>query len=167
MATDQEFMQSFKTARLLHVSTLITIPVYVLVLYWVLPRAVTMPVYPVNGSNLTIIEITIGLLGVFSLVQGYLFPGRMLKRYLTQWANDALRQRYAGGPERLIFNSDFWRCSLYEFVAIYGFILGLFGVGVAITAAFFVVSAAAQVLVFPNEEKWRSQLESISRSRPT
>jgi len=100
-------------------------------------------------------------------VQGYLFPGRMIKRYLTTWANDALRQRYAGGPVRLVFNSDFWRCSLYEFVAIYGFILGLFGVGVAITASFFAVSAAAQVLVFPKEEKWRSQLESITRARLT
>jgi hypothetical protein len=161
MGTDQDFVRSFNTARFLHVMMLVTVPILALILYWALPRAGVMPIYPVNRSTLTIIEITIGLLGVFSLIQGYLFPGRMLKRYLTLWANDALRRRYAGGPVRLLLSSGIIRGSLYESVAIYGFILGLFGAGAAITAVFFVVSVAAQVMVFPKEDKWRNQLEAI------
>jgi hypothetical protein len=166
MATDQEFVRSFKTARFLHAAMLVTVLIFAFILYWVLPREGTIPAYPVNRSTLTIIEVTVGLLGVFNLVQGYVFPGRMLKRYQTMWANAALRQRYAGGSVRLLLSSGIIRCGLYEGAAVYGFILGCFGAGIAITMTFFVVSAVVQLIVFPREEKWRSQLETISRSLP-
>jgi hypothetical protein len=164
MATDQEFVRSFKTARFLHASILGGVLICALLLYWAFPRTVTIPEYPVDRSTLTILEITICLLGIFSLVQGYLIPGRMLKRYRTMWANDALRQKYAGGPIRLLLSSGVIRCGLYESIAVYGLILGWFGAGIAITIPFFVVSAVVQIPVFPSEEKWHSQFATINRS---
>jgi hypothetical protein len=162
--TDPDFMQSFNTARFLNITMLITVAILAALLYWIFPHTISLPVAAVERSTLTIIEITFGALAIFSLVQGYLLPGRMVKRYLTLWANDALRRRYAGGPVKLILSSGTIRCGLFEGIALCGLILGLFGAGIAVTLPFMAVSAAALVTAFPRADNWRSRLDIITRS---
>jgi len=97
-----------------------------------------------GDSGATAMAAILALFGVAGIALGYFLP-----RLTTGWHRQSVG---------VLFWVHVVRCSLFQMAAIAGLILGACGPGLLVAWPFFLASAVAQVLTFPNRERWKKML---------
>ena len=145
MVRDNKISKSLKTARIIQLAYLVAILIYADLVFHLLPSESTSPVLSIGESRVTILTVVLSVLAVCSIGTSYFWP-RLVKGYKSRMG---LLSVYVA------------RAALFGSVAIFGLILGVVGAMWEIPLIFFLVSAAALILTFPTEEKWKKMMESI------
>ena len=153
MATNYQINGPLRVAKIMHSMLLAAVFIYALLLFALLPSRDFPPVFGTGDPALTFLEALLALMSLTSLAAGYFWIRLLVKGYKRNKNNPQTQ-----GPLAI----QILRAALFESVAIYGLVLGILGAEWQISLAFFVVSAAALVLSFPTEERWKRMMESIN-----
>jgi len=145
---DYEQNKALMTVKIIQTVAIVSILVYAGILYWNLTYAGTTPRVPLDHYILTVTTVVLSVIAALVLIIGYFSPRWIPKRY----KHDA----------QGLSSIHMVRCAFFESIAIYGLILGLLGTKWQISIIFFVFSAGALILTFPNEERWKKILEMVN-----
>jgi hypothetical protein len=149
MQTNSEMAKALRTARIFYIFLMAAILIYAVIIYWILPFKVPMALFPISDSLTTILTVVVSAFAIYSIMNGSFF--------LPRWLLKASAKANVNNSKALL-SIIIIRGGLFEAVAIYGIILGVFGAAAQITVPFMVVSLGALILTFPTEEKWKKMI---------
>jgi hypothetical protein len=131
-----------KTIQIIYIALLAAILIYAVILIQLSSSGIATSPFPEWDISFTGLAVVFGFISVYSLMEGYYLPQRILKRGKSNPVNALIV-----------------RCTLFESVAIFGFVLGVLGAGWIISLPFFVVAAVALILTFPTSARWQKMIE--------
>jgi hypothetical protein len=108
-----------------------------------------------DGGTLNFLAVVLSALGAFSLLQGFMFPRRII-RMATNKAQ--------ASADQAIYSAQILRCAYFEAISIYGLVLGILGAILPIVVAFFVLSLVAMAATFPTEDRWRGLRAELNQA---
>jgi hypothetical protein len=147
---DRSFL---KKARLVSVMVLASPLIYIGIL--VILYANKMVFVEFDSNTLDLFIIILSILGVFSLLQGFMIPRRIIR---------IAKNRIQITAGQTIFSAHIMQYALFEVVSIYGLILGFLSVELPIIVAFFIVSLIAMIATFPTEDRWTSICTELNQA---
>ncbi|MFC2058522.1 hypothetical protein ACFLTS_02625 [Chloroflexota bacterium] len=146
MALDESSKSSLLKAKLLNMSFLVAILIYMIILaYWISLDSTSESL--LEGEILAMLTAVLAVLSIACILCG---------NYIAR-----LAIRKSRNPSNILFTHTI-RISFFQAVAIFGLILGLIDgsmVSWAFTLPFLLAAAVALVLTFPTEEKWERMLQ--------
>ena len=137
--------QRLRTAKILHICYLVAIAVYVVILVE----------WHRTGATAGFARDTVNLIAIFL---GVVTVAEILIRPYIQKA----AARKLKGPAG-VFRVQIVSLSFCAAPAMYGLVLGIMGSSWAIVAPFLVVGAAALVLTFPTEQRWKKLMAGVQQ----
>ena len=153
MTPANEDPRYLRKARLISLAFLAAPLVYIGILV-IVHLSGTVSVELDNGT-LNLFTVVLLVLGAFSLIQGFLFPRRVIRM---------ARNRAPTNADQSIYGAQILRYACFEAISIYGLMLGILGSKLPILVPFFVVSLVAMVATFPNEDRWRSMRTEFNQA---
>lgn len=132
--------KTFSFLRIVHILFLVSIPIYISVIFQLKLLDVHTP-FHLSIPSLHIIEAVLAFFAIYDLLLGYYWP-KILRKFRT-----------TNKPKISIFSIHIHRIANFVAIAIYGLVLAILGGAWYIWIWFFVVSAAALILTFPTDER--------------
>ena len=158
---DKKIRKALRTVRIFQICSIVAILFFLPEIYLEYFRQELVPIAVLSRSNMNYLSIIMAALSIYSLWTAYFFPRMLLKSY----KKSPLKRNYRPWSSLMIIQAI--RVAMSTSVAIFGFVLGLFGVGWQITTLFFAVWVVSQALMFPTRKKWLSKAEEIKHALAT
>ena len=152
---DKKVKKAFRMLRIIQVICVFFLLWFPVLLYVYFFRQNLLPLIELDSINLIYLQILLTVISITSLWYAYRFPKILLKSYKKSPYKSVYR------PSNALVTSQILRVALSNILAIYGFILGIFGASWQITGLFFLSYFISQILIFPTIRKWQRELEEI------
>ena len=155
---EKKILKYLRLAKMFQIICIFILLWFPVILYAYFFRQGLLPVIELGGNNLTYLSVLFTITALFSLWYAYRFPKIIIISYIKSPYKSLYRTWNA------LLSLQTIRIALSNVVAIWGFILGLFGASWMVTALFFVIWVVSQVLIFPTRKKWLSKAEEIKQA---